>query len=56
MTDVQPIFDGDQRIDTLVDRLDNVIDSSRDAGLTAAAVVGAIEIVKQKLLKELLND
>lgn len=48
--DVQPIWDGDLRIFALVERLEGVLNESCGTGLTVAAVVGALEIVKQRLI------
>lgn len=56
MASVQPICDGDARIAVLVERLQRIVEESRNVGLTAAAVVGAIEVVKHDLLREVLES
>jgi len=48
------IIDGDKRIETFINRLNEVVDEFRDQGLTAATAIGAIEIVKQMVLKEIV--
>lgn len=56
MAGVEPICDGDQRIAVLVERLQRVVKESMDVGLTGAAVVGAIEMVKHELISEIFES
>ena len=48
------IVDGDKRIETFINRLNEVVDEFRDQGITAATAIGAIEIVKQTILAEII--
>lgn len=55
MSNIVAIYDGDLRIQSLCKDLESVIAKYTDNGLSAAAVVGAMEIMKADLLKKLLG-
>lgn len=50
------MIDADRRVETLVNQLNELVDRFRNQGVTAAAVIGSLEIVKAELLHDLIAE
>lgn len=55
-SNVEPLYDGDQRIERVVEGFQDVVERMRNQGITVATMIGCMEIVKAELLKELLEE
>lgn len=53
---VEPLYDGDRRVDRLLEDLWSVIDRFRDHNMTAATVLGCVTCVQHRLLHEISAD
>lgn len=56
MNNIEPLYDGDARIERVIERFDFIIDDFRNQGITVATMIGCLEIVKASLINEILLD
>jgi len=55
MENVAPFFDGDKRMEKLIDDLNEVIEGAGDRGYTTAAIIGCLDIVKAQMLRDVIG-